>query len=155
MDYYLLLKSAHIFSATILFGAGVGSAFYLFMANRRRELGGICFATHTIVLADKWFTGPAGLVQLLTGLGLVHVAGYSFSEPWLIVGSGLYVFTGMCWLPVVRIQIIMRDIAAQAQANGSELTERYWVLARRWTILGSMAFPAMVAVIVLMVYRPW
>ena len=63
MDAYLLLKWLHIVSATILFGTGIGTAFLLFMANRRGEIGGIAFATRHVVLADRLFTAPAALVQ--------------------------------------------------------------------------------------------
>ncbi|MCB2081947.1 MAG: DUF2269 domain-containing protein [Rickettsiales bacterium] len=86
MDY-LLLKWLHILSATILFGTGLGSAFYMFMANRRREPTGMHFAVCHVVIADWLFTTPAVIVQLVTGVGLVHVLGLEFSEPWVFWGA--------------------------------------------------------------------
>jgi uncharacterized membrane protein len=77
---YLLVKWVHIVSSTILFGTGIGSAFCLFMANRSKEVPSIYFATRTVVIADFLFTSPAAVVQLLTGLWLLRLTGYSLSD---------------------------------------------------------------------------
>lgn len=37
MDY-ALVKTLHIISATILFGTGVGSTYYLWQANRQHDV---------------------------------------------------------------------------------------------------------------------
>ncbi len=153
MDY-LLLKWIHIISSTILFGTGVGSAFYMFMANRRKDIAGIYFATRHVLIADWIFTTPSVIIQLITGVGLVHVMGYEMFEGWVLWALILYVFSGLCWLPVVWMQIRMRDMAKQALESGSELPERYWKMDRWWIILGSLAFPAIIVVFWLMVYKP-
>lgn len=151
---YLLLKYIHIISATVLFGTGIGSAFYMFMANRSKDTSNIYFATRNVVIADWLFTTPAVIVQLLTGIGLVHVVGYSFSDAWIIWGLILYLFAGACWLPVVWMQIKMRDMAKESLESGEPLPVRYWNMDRWWIILGSLAFPAIVVVFWLMVAKP-
>lgn len=151
---YLILKWVHILSATILFGTGIGSAFYMFMANRSRDIDGICFAVRHVVLADWLFTTPAGIVQLASGVWLVRVAGHGFGDLWVLWALVLFGFSGLCWLPVVWMQIRMRDMAIKAQETGQPLPRRYWALERWWVILGTMAFPALVAVFYLMVFRP-
>src|SRR5438477_437362 len=98
---YLLLKWIHIISSTILFGTGIGSAFYMFMANRSKDVASIYFTTRNVVIADFIFTTPAIIIQLLTGIGLMHVAGYTFADKWVLWGLWLYLFAGACWLPVV------------------------------------------------------
>jgi uncharacterized membrane protein len=148
---YLLVKWLHIISSTILFGTGIGSAFYVFMANRSREVTSIHFAARTVVVADFLFTAPAAAIQLLTGLWLT---GYSLSDGWVQWGLALYFFAGACWLPVVWMQIEMRNIARIALETNKPLPERYWQRKRWWTVLGSLAFPALVIVFYLMVAKP-
>lgn len=151
---YLLLKWIHILSATVLFGTGVGSAFYMFAANRSRDVAAIRFATKYVVIADWMFTTPAVVIQLATGLAMAHIAGYPLTDTWLLWSLALYGFAGACWLPVVWMQIRMRDMAGAALASGTPLPERYWRFDRWWIALGSLAFPAVVVVFWLMVVKP-
>lgn len=153
MDY-LTLKTLHILSSTILFGTGIGSAFYLFMANRRKDIAGIYFATRHVVIADWLFTTPSVIIQLLTGIALAHMLGLPLTEGWVLWGLMLYFFAGACWLPVVWMQIRMRDMAKAALESGQPLPPRYWTFDRWWIILGSLAFPAIVVVFYLMVAKP-
>lgn len=151
---YLILKWIHIVSSTILFGTGIGSAFYMFMANRSKDVASIYFATRNVVIADFIFTTPAVIIQLLTGIGLVHAVGYSFSDKWVMWGLVLYLFAGACWIPVVWMQIKMRDMAKSALDNKTDLPLRYWQMDKWWVILGSLAFPAIMVVFWLMVAKP-
>lgn len=152
MDY-LLLKWIHIVSATILFGTGIGSAFYMFMANRSKDTASIYFATRHVVIADWIFTTPAIIVQFLSGLALMQATGYTLEDAWLLWSIGLYFFAGACWLPVVWMQIRMRDIAKSALQTGEPLPARYWQFDRWWIILGSLAFPAVIVIFWLMVTK--
>jgi uncharacterized membrane protein len=153
MDY-LLLKWIHIVSSTILFGTGIGSAFFMFMANRRKDVAGIYFATRHVVIADWLFTTPSVIIQLLSGLYLVHLGGYQLTDGWIMWGLALYFFAGACWLPVVWMQIKMRDMAKIALESGTPLPPRYWKMDRWWITLGSLAFPAIMVVFWLMVAKP-
>jgi uncharacterized membrane protein len=65
----------------------------------------------------------------------------------------LYLLAGAAWLPVVWMQIQMRDMARQAAAGGG-LPDRYWRFLRWWIALGIVAFAALVAVFYLMVAKP-
>lgn len=153
MDY-LLLKYIHIISSTILFGTGIGSAFYMFMANRGRNVQSIYFAVKNVVIADWAFTTPSVIVQFVTGIALIEVVGYEYTDFWVMWGIALYFFAGICWLPVVWMQIKMRDMAKQALGRGTDLPEEYWKMDRWWIILGSLAFPAIIVVFYLMVFKP-
>jgi len=125
MDYFLV-KWIHIISSTILFGTGLGSAFYMFMANRSKEKSFIHFATKYVVIADWVFTTPAVIIQLGTGLWLMHLTGRSFDEKWILQALILYVFVGLCWLPVVWMQIKMRDIVQTSILEKTNLPKNYW-----------------------------
>ncbi len=151
---FLLVKWIHILSSTILFGTGLGSAFYMFMANRRGEIHGMFFATRQVVIADWIFTTPSGIIQLVSGIWLAHLAGYSMSEGWIQWALLLYCFAGACWVPVVWIQIKMRDMVKVSVETGDELDQKYWKLDRLWIGLGTAAFPAVVVIFYLMVFKP-
>lgn len=153
MDY-LLIKWIHIVSATILFGTGLGSAFHMYMSNRGGSVEAIYSATRIVVLADYMFTTPAVIVQLITGVWLVYLLDFSISDFWIAYGLGLYFFAGACWLPVVWIQIRMRDIAGLANEANQALPEEYWRLNFYWMLLGSLAFPAVLIIFYLMVFKP-
>ena len=151
MSAYLLLKWIHILSSVALVGVGFGSAYYLYFTNRTRNAAAIAEVTRLVVRADFWFTTPAILIQPITGLAMVAMAGYSYMEAWLLWTYALFVLAGACWLPVVWIQIKMAGIAANSL---SELPQDYWRLARIWVWLGMMAFPAMLIIFGLMVFKP-
>jgi uncharacterized membrane protein len=153
MDY-LFLKTIHIISSTILFGTGIGGAFFLFMANRRKNIAGIYFATRHVVIADWLFTTPAVVIQLITGIWMLHEGGYALTDLWVMWGLALYIFAAICWLPVVWMQIKMRDMAKDALENNSILPKRYWTMDKGWVLLGCLAFPTIVGVFYLMVVKP-
>ena len=153
MDY-LTVKWLHILSSTILFGTGLGSAFFMFIASRGKHPTIVHFTVNYVVLADWLFTAPAVVFQLLSGLYLVHLGGHNLTDAWLSYGIALYLFAGICWLPVVWIQIKMRDLAAEAAYTHTELSEQYRRYFRWWVILGSLAFPAIIVVFWLMAVKP-
>lgn len=151
---FLLLKWVHILSSTILFGTGIGTAFFMFMANRHGELSGIHFATRHVVIADWLFTTPAVIVQLVSGVIMVFMLDIEFDRGWVFWALALYFFVGACWLPVVWIQIKMRDMAIYAVEHDEALPAKYWLLNKWWVGLGSLAFPAVVLIFYLMVFKP-
>lgn len=153
MDY-IIVKWIHVVSSTILFGTGLGSAFYLFAANRTGNVANIHFGVSQVVVADWLFTSPAIVIQLGTGLWLMHAAGYSLADGWIHGALALFFFAGLCWVPVVWIQIRMRDLAKAALKADTPLPQAYWRLDRLWIIAGALAFPAVLAVFYLMVAKP-
>ncbi|HEY1181341.1 MAG TPA: DUF2269 domain-containing protein [Rhodocyclaceae bacterium] len=152
MDY-LAVKWLHILSATFMFGTGFGTAFYMFFANRSGNVQAIAVVTRWVARADGWFTTPAVIVQPLSGLWMAHTAGFPFDSPWLLWSLGLYALAGACWLPVVWLQLRMRDMAQAAAAKNGELPPRYWRYERIWTVLGFPAFGALIVVYWLMVHK--
>jgi uncharacterized membrane protein len=154
IDAYPALKLLHILSATLLFGTGLGTAFHMWMAHRSRQVHAIAAAARHTVLADFLFTTPAVIVQPVTGYLLIRLGGIEPASPWLVATYALYALTGACWLPVVRLQIRARDLAAHAAAPGEELPGQYWRIMRWWFALGWPAFTAVIAIFWLMVAQP-
>ncbi len=153
MDY-LILKYIHIISSTILFGTGIGSAFYMFVANRSKKIENIYFAVKYVVIADWLFTTPAVIIQLISGTVLVKIAGHEFTDLWIMWAYSLYFFVLICWLPVVWMQIKMRDMAQHALKTKTKLPNKYWQIDKWWIILGSLAFPAVILIFYFMVFKP-
>ena len=148
---YTALKTLHILSMVILFGTGLGSAFYKWMADRSGNVGHIAITNRHVVWADWIFTTPAVIFQPLSGLALLHLLGLPWTTPWVLASLVLYAVAGACWLPVVWLQIRMQRLSALAAAQGRPLPPAYWRLARWWFWLGVPAFVAMVGIVVLMV----
>lgn len=151
---YLVVKWLHILSSTLLFGTGLGSAFYMFFASLTRDTRVVATVVRYVVIADYAFTTPTIILQPLTGFYLMHLAGFPLTSKWIAVSIALYLLAGACWLPVVWMQIKMRDMAAAATANGTELPPRYWAFLKWWVALGIVAFFSLVVVFYLMVAKP-
>ena len=154
MSWYLIVKTLHILSSVLLVGTGFGSAFFMFFANRTRNLAAQAVVARYVVLADWIFTTPTIFIQPATGLLLVYWAGWSLTAPWLMWSIALYIVAGACWLPVVWLQIQMKRMAEDCLRLGKELPPAYWRYARRWEMLGYPAFVAMIAIYFLMVLKP-
>jgi uncharacterized membrane protein len=154
MTLYALVKTLHILSATVLFGTGLGTAWFLWRADRSGDVATIAATSRQVVLADWLFTAPAVIVQPLTGLWLIHLAGYGWTEPWLLWTYGLYGLAGACWLPVVWLQLRLRDLAAEALRQQAPLPAAYHRCMRLWFALGWPAFLAVMIIIYLMVAKP-
>ncbi len=154
MSTYLFLKWLHILSSTVLFGTGAGIAFFYLRAQRTGDVRVIASVGRDVVLADAIFTGTAAILQPATGLALALMTGLPLSSWWLAWSIVLYVFVGCCWLPVVRLQIRMRDLAIYAMNHELPLPERYQFYYRRWFALGWPAFIGVMVIFYLMVAKP-
>ncbi len=151
--YYLSLKLIHIISSTILFGTGLGSAFYFWRAHKTNNYQAMYFAARNVVIADWVFTTPAVIIQPLTGFMLMHIMGIPWNTPWIIAALALYIFIGVCWLPVVWLQIKMKNILEQALSTHEKLPAKYYYYYRIWFSLGWPAFIAVIIIFYLMVYK--
>lgn len=153
MDY-LIVKWLHILSSTVLFGTGLGSAYYMFFASRTRDPRIVASVVRQVVIADWIFTTPTIILQPLTGAWLVHRVGFDWSAWWLTTTIVLYIVAGAAWLPVVWMQIRMRTMAEEAVRGARPIPDLYYRYLRMWVALGVVAFVALVAVFYLMVAKP-
>jgi uncharacterized membrane protein len=151
---YLWIKALHILSATILFGTGLGIAFFKLTTDFSGNVKAMRVVGERVVWADWLFTTPAIIVQALTGVALARIAGFPLLSGWVLAAIVLYCVAGACWLPVVWLQIRMRDLACAAERSETAVGERYRRYARLWFWLGVPAFLAVLAVFVLMVLKP-
>ena len=153
MDYPTI-KFVHVLSSTLLFGTGLGSAFYMFFTNRSGDVRAIAVVARRVVWADWLLTTPTAIIQPATGLYLVHLAGMPLAAPWIAWSIALFVLAGACWLPVVWIQVRMAAMAERAVKEGTPLPALFWRYHRIWTALGVPAFLAFLAIFYLMTVKP-
>ena len=154
---YLVLKTLHVISSTVLFGTGLGTAFFMWMANRSRNRQAMAVVTRHVMKADLYFTTPAIIVQPLSGFGLMSMSGFDMRFAplnWLGLSLILYLVAGGCWLPVLWLQWKLHRLAV-ADAQDPVLPPEYWRCERTWILLGIPAFCALVWVFWLMVAKPF
>jgi len=155
MELIYISKLVHLLGASVLFGTGLGIAFFMFMAHRTGHAGVIAVTLRFVVMADFIFTATSVVVQPLSGFALAWAIGLSpLDELWIVLSLILYVAVGLCWLPVVFIQIRMRNLAKDAAVNAKPLPDAYRRLFRIWFVLGWPAFAGVLAIFVLMIWQP-
>ena len=154
MNPYVVLKAIHIVSAAVLFGTGLGIAFFKWITDRTGHVAAIRLVSEKVVLADWVFTLPAIIVQALTGFALAGMMGYPLSHGWLGWSIALFILAGACWIPVVWLQIRMRNIARTCERDGLPVPGAYRAYARVWFWLGVPAFAAVALVFWIMVAKP-
>lgn len=150
MNTYLTVKLVHILSATLLFGTGLGTAFFMLRAYLAGERDTMLRTSESVVMADWLFTAPAVVVQFATGLWLSRVLGIPWDSVWFAIVVALFALVGACWLPVVWIQIRVRDIL-RGGAGMADCRR----LMRAWIALGLPAFMSVIVIFVLMIFKPW
>ena len=153
-DLSAILLFLHVIGATVLLGTGAGIAFFMVVANGTRSPALIAHVASTVVLADFLFTGTAVVLQPITGISLALRIGWPLGEGWIFYSLLLYGVAGVFWLPVVRIQMHLRDLALAAVEANTSLPPRYQKLYRIWFACGFPAFAAVLAIIWLMLAKP-
>ena len=154
MTLYFLVKYLHVLGAIVILGTGTGIAFFMLMAHRSGEAAFIARTAGVVVIADMLFTLSAILLQPVTGGLLMWLSATTLAEHWLATSLGLYALTGLFWVPVIFMQIEMRDLARLADAKSQPLPPRYHRLFRRWFLCGIPGFGAVMAILWLMVAKP-
>ena len=148
MNLYLWIKLVHILSATVLFGTGMGTAFFMLKAYLSQNDQAMKITTNSVVMADWVFTTPAVVIQLATGLWLTSKLNIAYDSSWFVAVISLYALVGLCWIPVVWIQIRIRDLIA-----GGSARDDYRQLMRVWMALGVPAFGSVIVIFYLMVSK--
>jgi uncharacterized membrane protein len=154
MTSYFLVKYLHVLGAIVILGTGTGIAFFMLMAHLSRDPAYIARTAATVVIADMLFTLTAVLLQPITGALLMVLSATALSERWLITSLGLYAVAGLFWIPVIFMQIEMRDLARKAVAQDLPLPPRYFAVFRRWFVFGIPGFGSVMIILWLMIAKP-
>jgi uncharacterized membrane protein len=151
---YFLIKTVHVIGAAVLLGTGAGIAFFMLMAHLRGDPREVAGVARTVVIADFLFTATAVVLQPVTGIWLAWSTGHPLLVGWIALSIVLYIVTGAFWLPVVFMQIRMRDLAVAAIAKAAPLPIQYHRIFWWWFAFGFPAFTAVLAIFWLMIARP-
>ena len=154
MTLYFIVKYLHVLGAIVILGTGSGIAFFMLMAHRSRDAAFIACTAATVVFADMLFTLTAVLLQPVTGGVLMMLSSTGLTERWLMASLGLYAVAGLFWVPVIFMQIEMRDLAREAAARNEPLPPRYFALVRRWMLFGIPGFGSVMIIVWLMIAKP-
>ncbi|MDH6261393.1 DUF2269 domain-containing protein [Bradyrhizobium sp. BR13661] len=155
MMLYFLVKYLHVLGAIVILGTGTGIAFFMLMAHRTDNAEFIARTASVVVIADAIFTLSAVILQPVTGGLLMMLSATSITERWILVSLALYAIAGLFWIPVVFMQIEMRDLARKAAGQQAALPERYFVLFRRWFAFGFPGFGTTMLILWLMIAKPF
>lgn len=153
MDF-ITAKWLHILSSTLLFGTGIGTAYYMICAVLTRDAKIIAAVGKNVIIADWLFTVTTIVIQPVTGFYLIYLTDISLTSVWIMWSVGLYLLAGVCWIPVVWLQIKMQQLAAYASDHSLSLPPLFWLYFRAWIALGIPAFIALIIVFYLMVAKP-
>jgi uncharacterized membrane protein len=154
MNWYLWVKWLHVVSSAVLFGTGLGIAFFFVRAQRTHNIAVIVSVSRDVVFADLVFTAAAVVIQPFSGMALALMAGFPLNSPWLLSSIVIYLLVGACWLRAVWLQMWMRDLAAAALKTSSPLPSKYQEYYRQWFALGWPAFAGVTVIFYLMVAKP-
>ncbi|RZN07919.1 DUF2269 domain-containing protein [Bradyrhizobium genosp. SA-3] len=155
MTLYFLVKFLHVLGAIVILGTGTGIAFFMLMAHRTQDVAFIARTAAVVVIADAIFTLSAVILHPVTGGLLMMLSATSLTERWLLTSLALYTVAGLFWVPVVFMQIEMRDLARKAAEQCNALPKRYFVLFRRWFLFGFPGFGATMLILWLMIAKPF
>jgi uncharacterized membrane protein len=157
MTAFALWKTVHILSAAIIFGTGLGIAFFSWFgyrgAMRSRDIGALRSVLRLTVIADACLTAPAIAVQAVSGVVLMNYLGWPLASAWSFAVWALFLLAGACWIPVLHIQARLSRDSNQA-ASMDALPASFHARFRRWFALGVPAFAAVIAIYWLMVAKP-
>jgi uncharacterized membrane protein len=154
MTIHFVIKYLHMLGAIVILGTGIGIAFFMLMAHLSKDASFIARTAGVVVIADTFFTLSAVIAQPITGAELMMVESISIKEHWVLASLALYVIAGLFWIPVVFMQVEMRDLARVAAEKGTPLPPRYFSLFRRWFIFGVPGFGSVMAILWLMIAKP-
>jgi uncharacterized membrane protein len=155
MTLYFAFKYLHMLGAIVILGTGTGIAFFMLMAHRSRDVGFIARTAGVVVIADALFTLTAVIAQPITGGVLMWLSSTAITERWLAASLVLYLIAGLFWVPVVFMQIEMRDLARAAAARAAPLPPRYFALFDRWFLFGIPGFGSVMIILWLMIAKPY
>jgi uncharacterized membrane protein len=155
MTLYFLVKYLHVLGAIVILGTGSGIAFFMLMAHRSGDAAFIARTAATVVFADMLFTLTAVLLQPVSGGVLMMLSSTGVTERWLMTSLGLYAVAGLFWVPVIFLQIEMRELARKAATESLPLSPRYFALFRRWFLFGIPGFGSVMAILWLMIAKPF
>lgn len=153
MNTYFVMKWLHILSSVLMVGTGFGSAVYFFFVNRWGDIHAKQYVARMVVFCDWLFTTPTIILQPISGYWLMRQSGWTFDSPWFLSVLLVYVIVGMSWLPVVWLQIRMKQLLDEALKQNKPIPSLYETYRKWWEGLGVIGFGGSTVLFYLMVSK--
>ena len=149
MEWLVLLKLVHVLAAIVAVGANVTYAFWIRLAGTDRER--LTFTIGSIHWIDMRVANPAYGLLAVTGVLMVVGGVATFQTGWLAAAIVLYVLAVLIGI-VLYAPAIRRQLAA---AEIDPTSGAYAATARRSNLLGIVTLLIVLAIVVLMVTKPF
>jgi|SRR5690349_14884089 len=153
MDYPLL-KSLHVISVVLFVGNIVTGVFWKLHGDRG-DLRARAVALDGIIRSDRWFTLPAVIAIIVTGVLLATTLHYPILRtPWILWSLVLFGVSGVMFQ--LFVAPLQKKLLANVRAGieGSWNESEYGRLSRAWQLSGAVATLSPVIVVFLMVMKP-
>lgn len=148
------LRFLHLAALVTVVGVPIGTALVKVSAYRGRDPGVILHVTRLVATVDFVIVAPSVAIQVGSGVLLADALGWSLLEPWLAASLVLYGAIGVAWAVAMWTQHRMKRLAAEAAEEGGSLPWEYHRHMKRWLWAGYVGLVCVVAIFLLMVYRP-
>jgi len=149
VSLHLVLRLIHVLAAIVAVGANLTYAFWLRRAGTDGDR--IAFTIAAIRRLDRTFANPGYLVLLLSGLAMTATGGFGFERGWIIAGLALYLLAALLgftlFAPAIRRQL--------AEAERDPTSAAYAAAARRSQLLAGVTTALVLAIVALMVLKPF
>lgn len=157
MDGLLLLRAAHVLSAAIIFGTGLGIVFFTWFgyraAVREGAIGALRQTLRLTLIADVGLIAPAAAFQAASGFALMEARSWSLASAWSVAVWDIFAFAGVCWLLALFILVRLARGSREAPSVAA-LPARFHRRFRLWLALGALVYAAVIVIYWLMVAKP-
>ena len=144
-----ILKWFHIVLAIVAVGAN--ATYAVWIQRGTIDKVALPFTLRGIKLIDDRIANPSYLFILLTGLGMVLLADFPLTIPWILLSLILWLLMLLIgffgYTPTLRKQI------EEAEKGGAD-SDEYKAVAWRGTVLGIVLGVVVLFIIYLMVFKP-
>jgi uncharacterized membrane protein len=154
MTLYFLLKTFHGLLAAVLFGAALTGLFFARRAWKEADPRQMAATFASLVRLEFWLIASSAVLLPLSGVALANVGGWPLGQRWLLWSVGIYLLAALCWLPLLWLQVRIRNLARRALRDGTPLAPQVasHLAVRTW--LAVLALVLLVVVYALMVVKP-
>jgi len=151
-----MLLFLHVLGAMLFLGNIITAAFWKLSAERGKDLAHLRRVARNVMTADYFFTLPGVVMLIATGHIMASLRGYPLTElNWMTASEALFVASGLIWMAVlIPAQRKMIKETAVSEAAGA-LTAAYRKASRTWDLFGTLVIVIPLAVLYLMLAKPF
>jgi len=144
----------HVLGVVVFLGNLIVTAVWKTFADQTRSPSVVAYAQRLVTITDFAFTATGAALITVSGFVLADDWGGIGGPSWLTVGFSLFAAAGVVWIVVLVPTQMQQARLARDFATAEAIPERYWQLARRWYVFGSVATLLPLATIFVMALKP-